>query len=97
MIERFYDPSSGDIEFDGMNLKRISLKNLRNSIGYVSQEPVLIYGTISDNLKYAKHDATNENINRALSMANARKFVSEMEKELDTKVGTSSQLNLSGG
>ena len=60
MLERFYDPLSGDIEFDGVNLKKISLTNLRNSIGYVSQEPVLIIGKVIDNLRYAKHDATDD-------------------------------------
>ena len=79
MLERFYDPVSGNIEFDGVNLRKIGLTNLRRSIGYVSQEPVLIIGKIIDNLKYAKHDATQDEIKEALAMANATKFINEME------------------
>jgi ATP-binding cassette subfamily B (MDR/TAP) protein 1 len=97
MLERFYDPVSGDIEFDGVNLKKISLSNLRKSIGYVSQEPVLIIGKIIENLRYAKHDATDEEMRSALAMANATKFVNEMEDGLNTFVGSSALQNLSGG
>ena len=53
MIERFYDPrSDGSIEFDGRNIRDISLKDLRENIGYVSQEPIMILGTIKDNLMF---------------------------------------------
>ena len=58
MIERFYDPKQGDIMMDDKNLKDYSLGQLRNSIGYVSQEPVLILGTIRENLMHANNKAT---------------------------------------
>ena len=58
MIERFYSPLSGDIFFDEANIKDITLKALRENIGYVSQEPVLILGTIRDNLLFGNRDAT---------------------------------------
>lgn len=58
MVERFYDPLVGDIFLDNVNLKDIKLKTLRESIGYVSQEPVLILGTIRQNLLFGNKDAT---------------------------------------
>ncbi len=66
MIERFYEPKSGVIYFDNTNIKDISLKTLRESIGYVSQEPVLILGTIRDNLLFGNKDATEEEIKFAI-------------------------------
>lgn len=58
MIERFYDPKQGEIFMDEKDLKGYSLHQLRNSIGYVSQEPVLILGTIRENLLHANNKAT---------------------------------------
>ena len=58
MIERFYEPKTGEIFFDKTNIKDINLKALRESIGYVSQEPVLILGTIKDNLLFGNKDAS---------------------------------------
>jgi len=96
MIERFYDPKSGEIFIDEQKLRDISLARLRRSIGYVSQEPVLILGTIRDNLLNAKHDATTEEIEEALRKSNAA-FVKTLENGLDTYIGSSSVANLSGG
>ena len=59
MIERFYAPMAGEIFFDDVNIKDITLKALRENIGYVSQEPVLILGTIRDNLLFGNKDATS--------------------------------------
>ena len=66
MIERFYNPLNGDIFFDDLNIKDVKLKTLRETIGYVSQEPVLILGTIKDNLLYGDKDATDVDIDYAL-------------------------------
>eukprot|EP00347_Sterkiella_histriomuscorum_P020418 403337881 len=96
MIERFYDPLAGEIYVDNINLKDIKLKNLRESIGYVSQEPVLILGTIRDNLLFGNKDASEQDIEYAIKMANAG-FIYEMENQLDTYVGSTAVLNLSGG
>ena len=71
LIERFYDPRSGQVDFDGFNIKNLDLKTLRENIGYVSQEPVMIMGTIRDNLMYGNKDATKEECIEALKMANA--------------------------
>lgn len=96
MIERFYDPLEGEIFFDNTNLKDISLAALRGAIGYVSQEPVLILGTIRENLRYGNKDATDQDIENALKQANAT-FVYDMENKLDTYIGSGTILNLSGG
>jgi ATP-binding cassette subfamily B (MDR/TAP) protein 1 len=96
MIERFYSPLEGEIFFDELNLKDIKLKTLRESIGYVSQEPVLILGTIRDNLLFGNKDASLEDIDEAIKKANAT-FVYDMENKLDTYIGSTAVLNLSGG
>ena len=96
MCNRLYDPLAGDIFYDGVNLRTICLKSLRESIGYVSQEPVLIYGTIKENLLYGNSDATDQDIKEALDLANAQ-FVYDLDLGLDTFVGVGSMLNLSGG
>ena len=71
MANRLYDPLEGEILYDGVNLKNFCLKSLRESIGYVSQEPVLIYGNIKENLLYGNCSATDEDIKEALELANA--------------------------
>jgi ABC-type multidrug transport system fused ATPase/permease subunit len=96
MVERFYDPVGGDIYIDDRNIKDVSLKALRENIGYVSQEPVLVIGTVRENLSYGNVDASDEDIEAALKKANAT-FVYDMENGLDTFVGSSTVLNLSGG
>ena len=96
MCNRMYDALEGDIYFDEINLKSIDLKSLRESIGYVSQEPVLIYGSIKENLLYGNSDATDKDIEEALNLANAQ-FVYELDKGLDTFVGVGSVITLSGG
>lgn len=72
------------------------MTTLRGIIGYVSQEPVLILGTIRDNLLYGNKNATEQDIKVALQRADAT-FVSELEKGIDTYVGSGSVMNLSGG
>jgi len=103
MIERFYDPAKneidnlpGTISFDGQDIKTIKLAALRESIGYVPQEPTLIIGTIRENLLFGNRDASDVEIERALYKANAQ-FVFEFERKLETFIGTSSVVNLSGG
>ena len=97
LIERFYDPKPGGvIEFDDKDLRDIDLKDLRENIGYVSQEPVMILGTIRDNLHFGDKDATEKDMHEALSQANAQ-FVYDNEDGLDTFVGTAGIMNMSGG
>ena len=67
LIERFYEPKSGGmIEFDKTDIRDIDLKDLRENIGYVSQEPILILGTIRDNLLFGDRDANEKDMNEAL-------------------------------
>ena len=73
------------------------MAKLRDIIGWVGQEPVLIIGTIRENLQYCNKDASTEDMKRALSSANALTFVEALENGLDTYVGAGSILNLSGG
>jgi len=96
MLERYYDPQSGTISFDDRNLMSIPLTQLRTSIGYVAQEPVLILGSIRDNLLFANKDATQSDMEAALKKANAE-FVKQLENGLDTYIGSSAIQNLSGG
>jgi ABC-type multidrug transport system fused ATPase/permease subunit len=96
MINRFYDPEEGTLSYDTTNLKDIDLNALRGKIGYVGQEPVLIVGTIRENLSYGNSQATEEDMREALSLASAG-FVFRLKEGLDTYVGSSTVLNLSGG
>ena len=96
MINRFYDPKAGSITYGDTDLKDIELKSLRESIGYVGQEPVLIVGSIRENLMYGNKDAEEKDIQSAIKQANAE-FIFEMEMGLETYVGSSTVLNLSGG
>ena len=103
MIERFYDPifdsksgTVGSICFDGTDIRNIKLKDLREAIGYVPQEPTLIIGTIKENLLFGNRDATDQELEWALKKASAH-FVFDMEMGINTFIGTSSVVNLSGG
>jgi len=96
MIERFYQPTAGEIYLDEMNIKDVKLKKLRESIGYVSQEPVLVMGSIKDNLLLGNRDATDKEMVAALKQANAT-FILDLPEKLDTYVGSTAVMNLSGG
>ena len=96
LIERFYELDSGDILFDGVSIKKINLRWLRDNIGYVGQEPALFATSIEENLKFAKHDATEEEIWTALKAANMDVFVRGLKDGLNTFVG-SGGAQLSGG
>lgn len=78
LIQRFYDPDDGQITLDGLDIRSINLKWLRSQIGIVSQEPVLFFGTIGDNIRYGKEDATNEEVIEAAKMANAHDFIMQL-------------------
>ena len=97
MLNRFYDPNAGQILIGGEDLKSKDLTTLRSIIGYVSQEPVLILGTIRDNLLYGNKDASEKDIKEALELADAASFVNELGNRVDTYVGSASLQNLSGG
>ncbi|EEF47170.1 ABC transporter B family member 11 [Ricinus communis] len=96
LVERFYDPQSGEVLIDGINLKEYQLKWIRGKIGLVSQEPVLFTSSIRDNIAYGKDEATTEEIRAAAELANAAKFIDKLPQGLDTMVGEHGT-QLSGG
>lgn len=96
MLERFYDPSKGSIELDGVNIKDINVSHLRNIIGYVGQEPTLFATTIRGNIQYGNPEATQEQIEKAARMANAHDFITSFSDGYDTQVGDKGS-QLSGG
>ena len=96
LIPRLYDVCKGKITFDGVDIRDIDLKWLRNQIGIVSQETYLFNGTIRENLLYAKPDATDEELLEVCQKANIVDFIMNQEKGLDTIVGNRG-LKLSGG
>ena len=78
LVERFYDPEAGEVLIDGVNLKQLQLKWIREKIGLVSQEPILFATTIKENIAYGKENATQEEIRTAIELANAAKFIDEL-------------------
>lgn len=96
LVERFYDPEAGEVLIDGVNLKQLQLKWIREKIGLVSQEPILFATTIKENIAYGKENATQEEIRTAIELANAAKFIDELPNGLDTMAGEHGT-QLSGG
>lgn len=97
LLQRFYDPHSGHITLDGIDIKSLQLKWLRQQMGLVSQEPVLFNETIRANIAYGKEgDATEAEILAASELANAHKFISSLQQGYDTVVGERG-IQLSGG
>ena len=87
LVCRFYEPTAGSIKIDGVDYRQRSQLWLQSSLGYVLQEPRLFSGTIRDNIRYGKLDATDEEIRRAAQLVNAEPFILRMEKGYDTDVG----------
>ncbi|SEF63671.1 ATP-binding cassette, subfamily B [Caloramator fervidus] len=96
LIMRFYDVESGSILIDGVDIRDMSQKELRSKIGYVPQTVVLFSGTIKDNIRYGKEDATDEEIMRAAEIAQATEFILNMKDGFDSLVSQGGT-NLSGG
>jgi len=96
LICRFYDVDRGGIEVDGVDIRKIRLQDVRSQIGIVLQDPFLFSGTISDNIRYGKPDATFEEIVKAAQAANAHDFVVTKPDGYDTQVGERGR-SLSGG
>ena len=81
-----YMPDSGDVLINGNQLNDFTLHSVRDKIGFVSQEPFLFYGTVSDNVRY-NQESTDEELDVALKLAGAWDFIQELENGLDTMVG----------
>jgi len=96
LINRLYDTISGSISIDGHNVREIATKSLRDNISIVSQEIFLFKGTIADNIRYARPDATMDEVIAAAKAANAHDFILRLPEGYETLVGTGSR-SLSGG
>ena len=96
LICRFYTPDSGQLEIDGEDIRQINLKDLRQQIGVVLQDPYLFSGTIAENIAYAHPDASMEDIIAAAKAANAHEFIVKFPDGYDTEVGERGG-SLSGG
>lgn len=96
LINRFYDVPDGKITYDGININKIKKSDLRRSLGMVLQDTHLFTGTVADNIRYGKLDATDEEVVRAARLANAHSFISHLPDGYDT-VLTSDGVNLSQG
>ena len=96
LIPRFYEVTSGAILIDGMDIRDIKLADLRNNIGIVQQDVYLFAGTIMDNIRYGRPDATDEEVVRAAKNANAHDFIMAFPDGYDTDIGQRG-VKLSGG
>ncbi|PON87450.1 ABC transporter [Trema orientale] len=96
LIERFYEPISGEILLDGTNIRELDLKWLRQQIGLVNQEPALFATSIMENILYGKDEATLEEITRAAKLSEAISFINNLPDRFETQVGERG-IQLSGG
>lgn len=96
LIPRFYEVSEGSIRIDGQDIKDLTLKSLRDNIGMVQQDVYLFAGTVMDNIRYGKLDATEEEIIEAAKNANAHEFIMELPEGYHTYIGQRG-IKLSGG
>lgn len=96
LIPRFYDVTQGSVLLDGTDVRRIRLNSLRNQIGIVQQDVYLFAGTVMENIRYGRPDATDEEVIRAARAANAHEFIMELENGYDTDIGQRG-VKLSGG
>jgi len=87
LLCRFYDPQSGQILIDGYDLKKVRLKSLRRQMGIVLQETILFSGTIMDNIRYGKINATDEEVIAAAKIVGAHEFIEKMPDGYKTKIG----------
>ncbi len=96
MIPRFYDSESGEILIDGVPIKKMTQEHLRKKIGYVPQKAVLFTGSVADNIRYGKPDATIEEVEKAAITSQAMEFIEEREGKFDSIISQGGT-NISGG
>jgi ATP-binding cassette subfamily B multidrug efflux pump len=96
LIPRFYDIEQGTISIDGLDLRELSIEQLRSLIGLVPQKALLFTGTVTDNIRYGKTDATDEEIRQAAETAQALEFISGMPEGFDSAISQGGS-NVSGG
>lgn len=86
LISRFYDTMEGTVSIDGYDVKKVSIESLRHQMGIMTQDNFLFSGTIKDNIRYGKLDATDEEIMNAAKIVNAHDFIMKLEKGYDTEL-----------
>jgi ATP-binding cassette subfamily B protein len=96
LLPRLYDVDEGAVRIDGQDVRDVTLRSLRRSIGYVSQEPFLFFGTVKQNIRYGTFDATDDDVERAARRAQAHEFIENLPDGYDTTVGERG-VKLSGG
>ena len=96
LIPRFYDVDRGEIRVDDDNIKNLTIDSLRDNIGIVQQDVYLFSGTVKDNIRYGKEDATDEEIIKAAELAGATEFIKDLPEGFDTYIGERG-VKLSGG
>lgn len=96
LIPRFYDVDKGEIRIDDDNIKNLTIDSLRDNIGIVQQDVYLFSGTVKDNIRYGKEDATDEEIIKAAELAGATEFIKDLPEGFDTYIGERG-VKLSGG
>lgn len=94
LLERFYDASAGEVLLDGVNIKDLQLKWLRQQMGLVSQEPALFATSIKENIMYGKDDATMDEVIEAAKSSNAFNFIDELPDGFDTQVYSAAFITL---
>jgi len=96
LLFRFYDPDVGAVRVDDTDVRDVTVESLRDSVGYVSQDPFLFYGTVAGNVAYAAPGADREDVIEATKLAGAHEFVTDLPEGYDTQVGERG-VKLSGG
>ncbi|MCL1857798.1 MAG: ABC transporter ATP-binding protein/permease [Oscillospiraceae bacterium] len=96
LIPRFYDVTEGEILFYGTNITQLAQKELRDNMGYIPQKAFLFDGTVAENIKEGKEDATEEEIQKALEISQAWEFVSQMPEQAESHISQGAT-NVSGG
>lgn len=96
LLVRFYDVTDGRIAIDGVDIREVTLKSLRQQIAIVPQDPILFSGTIAENLRYGRPDATEDDIRQAAKLAFADPFIQQMPQDYQTEIGERG-VKLSGG
>lgn len=86
LLSRFYDVQKGEVRIDGYDIKKVSVASLREQMGVMTQENFLFSGTVRDNIRYGKLNATDEEIEAAAKAVNAHEFIMKMEEGYDTKI-----------
>ena len=95
LVEKFYQPQTGQVRINGQDISEFTIHSVRSRIGFVSQDPFLFFGTVRDNVAYAR-EASDDDVKMALETAGAWEFVAEMEDGMNTMVGDRG-VRLSGG